>query len=184
MKSLCKTAVAVLCTSAACLAHGESLDAQIAYHNDIVYHTITLTETANLLAWTDSYLDGTNFDTILAIWHDGIRLAENDDASWVAPGQTRYDSGFRLSGLSAGTYVFTIAAFDNFSNGFSLSSGFKFDGEEPIPLSEWCEPSSHCAMGGAVRLNWTVAPVPEPSTWAMLAAGLALAGAAARRQRR
>lgn len=184
MKSFCKTAIAVLCTSAACLAQGESLDTGIAYHNDIVYHTITLTETANLLAWTDSYLDGTNFDPIVAIWHDGVRLAENDDAPWVAPGQTRYDSGFGLFGLSAGTYVFTIAAYDNFANDSLLSSGFKFDGEQPIPLSEWCEPSNHCGMGPAVRLNWTVTPVPEPSTWALLAAGLALAGAAARRQRR
>ncbi|GGZ09523.1 DVUA0089 family protein [Pseudoduganella plicata] len=183
MKHLCKSAIAILCASAACLAHADSFEAQIAYHNDVVYHTITLMQSANLLAWTDSYQDGTNFDPIVAIWRDDVRLAENDDAPWVGPGQTKYDSGFGLFGLEAGTYVFTITAFDNFSNGGLLSAGFAFDSQDPIPLSEWCEPSNHCGMGPAVRLNWTVTPVPEPTTYSMLAAGLVLAGVAARRRR-
>ncbi|MUI11975.1 PEP-CTERM sorting domain-containing protein [Massilia dura] len=40
-------------------------------------------------------------------------------------------------------------------------------------------------MGPHVALNWTLTPaVPEPSAWALLAAGGVFLGAAARRRRR
>ena len=175
--------LAALPLCAAFGAHAGDHSARIAYHNDVIQHSFTVDERSNLVAWTDSYLDGLNFDPIVAVWRDGELLAQVDDNSSIAPGQTRFDSGLRLYGLMPGTYLFTIAAYDNFANGTTLSAGFMFDGQAPIPLAEWCQPASYCGMGGDVSLHWTLDPVPEPQAWTLLLAGMALIGAAASRWR-
>ncbi|GGC20476.1 DVUA0089 family protein [Pseudoduganella buxea] len=177
MRFFRKTAAAILCVAAVCTAHADSLDSHIYFHNDVIYHSIILEQASNLTVWTDSWLNGRNFDPIVAVWRNGNLLGQNDDNSSIAPGQTALDSGLRLYGLNAGTYLFTIGMYSNFANGATLGQGFRYDGQAPQAVS----------IGPFVRLNWDSAPVssvPEPSTWAMLAAGLMLAGAAARRQRR
>lgn len=179
-----RSVLAGLLCCATSWAHADTLDSQIAYHNDVIYHSIVIEETLNLVAWTDSYHDGENFDPIVAVWHDGNLLTIVDDDPSVAPGQTRYDSGLRLSGLTAGTYLFTITAYDNFANGTTLDGGFRLDQETPIPLADWCQPFSSCNMGPHVTLNWTVSAVPEPSAWLLFTAGGGLIGAAAWRRRR
>ncbi len=184
----CHFLAAALCAAAcvAPIAHADSLDGSIDYHNDVIYHSFILERTSDLTVWTDSYLNGVNFDPIVGVWHNGTLVGQNDDNPTIARGQTAYDSGLRFSDLAAGTYVFTISAYDNFANGTRIDEGFRFDGETPIPLTEWCEPASHCNMGPLVKLNWTtgvVPSVPEPSTSAMLGAGLGLLGVAARRRR-
>ena len=184
MNFLRNTAAVALC-AAACVAHADSLDSHIFFHTDVIYHSIILEQASDLTVWTDSYMGGINFDPIVGVWHNGMQVGQNDDNPTIAPDQTRYDSGLRLHGLAAGSYVFTIGAFDNFSNSNQIGAGFRYDGQTPIAVTDWCEPASHCNMGPFVKLNWTAMPaVPEPATWMMLAAGLGLAGAAVRRQRR
>lgn len=161
----------------------------ISTHKDVIYVPFTLDEDAiNVKVWTDSYLSGVNFDPITAVWMNGSLIGQNDDNSGIAPGQTIYDSGLTFASLAAGDYLFTIATYNNFANGSQLSEGFRFDGQAPIALADWCQPFSHCAMGShwVVHLDGVSSatpPIPEPETYAMLLAGMGLIGLVARRRK-
>lgn len=184
-----KLAAAAVCALAASAANADFLDSHISYHNDVIYHSFIVEHPTDLTAWTDSYgLDPVhprNFDPIVSLWREGMLLTSNDDNPFIRPGeQGRYDSGLRAYNLMPGTYLFTIGAYNNFAAGTMIGQGFVHDGETPIALANWCEPAGVCNPGEFVRLNWEMCPaVPEPSTWAMLAGGLAVAGVAARRRR-
>jgi hypothetical protein len=151
----------------------------IAYHDDVVYTSFTLDNDAtNVRIWTDSYMSGTNFDPITGLWNaDGTLVAQNDDNSSVNPGtQTIYDSGFTFANLAAGSYIFTVATYNNFASGSTLSEGFLFDAQNPIALADWCQPASHCGMGTYWSL-WLdgvdgASQVPEPAPLALLALGI------------
>lgn len=161
----------------------------IASHKDVIEIPFSLTTDAtNVRVWTDSYMNGLNFDPITAVWNgSGVLIGQNDDNASIAPGQTRYDSGLVFSTLAAGNYLFTIATYNNFAVSSNLSDGFSFDHQAPIPLALWCEPASHCNMGPAWQVHLTgvdgaISPVPEPATYGMLIVGLGLLGFAARRR--
>ena len=110
----------------------------ITNNNDVVRVDFNLANIAtNVRVWTDSFLSGTNFDPITALWNTntGARIDQNDDNSRIAPGQTVYDSGFALDSLAAGNYFFTMAVFPNFAKGLNISNGFNFDGQSPVALT-------------------------------------------------
>ncbi|QGZ41890.1 putative secreted protein with PEP-CTERM sorting signal [Pseudoduganella flava] len=176
MNYLRKTCATLVCACAAAAASADSVDSHLVYHNDVFYHSIVVQETSHLTVWTDSYLDGGNLDPILAVWRNGERLGENDDNPSIAPGQTMYDSGLRLHDLMPGTYLFTVTMYDNFSNSTSIADGWRYDNDAPIALADM-------GIGPYISVRWTVTPVPEPSTWAMLAAGALTVGAFVRRRR-
>ncbi len=165
-----------------------SFSGTIQTQKDVIEIPFTLLQDATgVKVWTDSYLNGVNFDPITAVWKDGVRVGQNDDNATIAPGQTKFDSGLKFSSLSAGNYLFTIAAYNNFAVGNLLSQGFTYDHDAAIPLSSWCEPASHCGMAPHWSVHLTgvdgaTAPVPEPGSYAMLVAGLGLLAAVARRK--
>ncbi|MES2128498.1 MAG: DVUA0089 family protein [Pseudomonadota bacterium] len=181
---------AALCALAgASQAASFNFSGQISFHNDVVQIPFTLdADATDVRVWTDSFLDGANFDPITAVWRNGAMVGQNDDDAHIAPGQTVFDSGLTFATLPAGHYLFTIATFNNFANSHTLADGFKFDHDTPVPLASWCQPVSHCDMGH----NWSVhldgvssatpPPVPEPASYAMLLAGLGMLGRAARRR--
>lgn len=149
-------------------ANSFTFSGNIANHNDTVRVDFSLAQAiANVRVWTDSYLSNTNFDPISALWNadTGNLILENDDNSGVALGQTAFDSGFSLAELVAGNYFFTIATFNNYAVGPNITNGFTFDGQTPIALSEWQQPSNRFGPGGFWRINLDdagVAPPPPP----------------------
>ena len=137
-------------------AGSDSYSGHIAFHNDVAFHSITITTPlSNLEVWSDSYINGANFDPIVAVWHNGNLIAQNDDFSQVdLNNQTARDSGIRLYNLGVGTYVFTVAAYGNFATGPKFT--FARDSDLPIPLDSWCQPANHCDMAKHFSLHWSV----------------------------
>jgi len=162
-------------------------DGEIDYHNDVIFINFTLDDDAtDVRVWTDSFLSGVNFDPITALWSaDGSLISQNDDDSSINPAtQTIYDSGFALSFLAAGDYIFSVATYNNFASGSTLSEGFIFDSQDPIALEIWSQPASSVNMGhywsvwldGVDSAVGPASSVPEPSSMALLLiAGLGFA---------
>lgn len=161
-----------------------TFEGNINYHNDVVQTQFTLDETSSdVRVWTDSHMNGENFDPITALWEkigsDYSLIAQNDDNQNIDPSQTFYDSGFALSSLAAGEYLFTVATFNNFVNGNLLSEGFNFDSESPILLSDWDQPASTTNMGTFYRVNLAgvtsaidPSPTPLPAAAFLLLPGI------------
>ena len=186
----------VLALTAAVGAQAEQFDfnGNISTQKDVIQINFSLASDAtDVKVWTDSFLNGINFDPITAVWtqtNTGWSLiGQNDDNSSIAPGQTYYDSGLTFGSLVAGSYKFTIATFNNFANGNTLAQGFLFDNDLAIPLADWTQPASHANMGSAYSVHLSgvssaVNAVPEPETYAMMLAGLGILGAVTRRKNR
>lgn len=161
-------------------AFAETVSGTIVNHNDVVQIPITLTEQGSLTIWTTSYGSG-GFDPIVTLWFGGSMVGYNDDGyEWLDPAQGVYDSILGLPNLAPGEYLLTVTSYDNFANGTSLSEGFVYDGATPTPIEQWWSAGS-----GNYTVHWTTGPVaaiPEPSSAAMLLAGLAIAGFTCRRR--
>jgi hypothetical protein len=169
MKRLLQLSVGLL---AALITHAgaASFSAQgtLAYHNDVAFIPLALDQDAvDIRFWTDSFQAGANIDPIVALWHDGALVAENDDYPWLGPGQTWYDSGIFLSRLAAGDYLLSVAKYANFAYGYTLADGFNFDAHTPTAIS-----NGHWQLH--MLTDSPLPPVPEPAPAPMLLAGALL----------
>ncbi|HEU4372386.1 MAG TPA: DVUA0089 family protein [Telluria sp.] len=158
MKTAINLLAGLVLSSLALGAHADSFDGHIDFHNDVSYYSIQITQPgSSMLLWTDSYINGANFDPILNVYYKKNRIAENDDFPGIDPAnQTRYDSGLRLTNLAIGNYVVAVTAYGNFSAGATVGSGFVYDGQAPIGLDAWCQPASHCDMAKHFSLHWKI----------------------------
>lgn len=152
---------------------------QIGFHNELVQIDFSLAAPASVQLWTDSWLGGLNIDPQLSLWRDGALVAANDDDDGIASGQGYYDAGLSLS-LADGHYRVVLSAAGNDPLGPTLAQGFSLGGQAPIALADWTQPSSDLNAGDQKGGFWQLhlsgvsqaAPVPEPTTTALLAAGL------------
>lgn len=152
----------------------------IVYHNDVAQIPITVSSETDLTIWTNS-AGGGNFDPILTLWFGGNLVSWNDDGDLVVdPMQNGIDSVLRLEGLTPGVYLLTVTSFNNHPNGSLLSEGYLHDGETPVPIEQWWNKGN-----GYYNVNWAFGPVPipEPSSSAMLLAGLGIVALARGRRR-
>lgn len=161
-------------------ATADTVSGTIVYHNDVVQIPISVTETTDLTIWTDSFASG-GFDPILTLWLGGNLVTYNDDSQSVDPAQSYLDSVLRLKDLAPGSYLLTVTSYNNFANGTTFAGGFLHDGAEPILIESWTVQRT-----GNYNVHWVpeflpfLSAVPEPSSAAMLLAGLGIAGAFAR----
>lgn len=191
-------AACAVCAAGTTSAATFDFDGTITYHNEVIQIAFTLASAAtDVKVWTDSFDNNVNFDPITAVWKadgsDFKLVDENDDNDNIAPGsQTYYDSGLVFDSLEAGDYLFTIATFANGAKGDTLSEGFAYDGQTPILLSQWDQPANRFGPNGywSVHLSGVdqangpgPSPIPEPSTYALMLAGLGVVGTIARRRK-
>ena len=174
------------------LAADFSFSGHIEFNNDVVQVAFDISEPlSDLRLWTDSWASGLNFDPGTTLWQrvgaDHQLTAQNDDDDTVAAGQGAFDSGLSLQGLAAGSYIVTLTAFPYQAAGSLLSQGFAFDtAVDPAPvitrIADWNQPgydaNANDQKGTFWRLNLSgvsqAAVVPEPQSWALMAAGLAM----------
>jgi len=178
MKRMSAILIFSVCTlfSSVVLAGTFEFGGYLTYHTDVAQVAFSLDEdVTNVRLWTDSFDSGANFDPIAALWHaDGRLIAQSDDDAWVNPAtQTYLDSGFVLSSLDAGDYLFTMATYANFANGTLFEDGFRYDNQTPELMTDWSRGDYwHVVLDGVNDASPAGAPVPEPSTILLLGAGL------------
>ena len=184
---------------------------------DVQLFNFTIGATSDVRLRSYSYAggvmaDGTvvpagGFDPILALWDgSGNLIQEYDDGPEDVPsdpGTGRdYDTNLLLTALEAGSYTASIAQYDNFAAGSTLSAGFSLT-DPFFTASEGCSNGQFCDVTGANRTSfWAFdvlgvdsveAPdltdpeidtpvVPLPAGLPMLLSALAAAGLVARRR--
>lgn len=161
---------------------------------------------------TYSYGGGTNaagreipaggFDTIVTVFRaDGTLVSGSDDGlgTGADPRTGRhFDTMYELL-LAAGRYRAAITQYDNTALGPRESDGFTRSGEGDFtPALTYCEADRFCDVSGAHPYNqrtpfWaldvlnvnaaSLAPVPEPGTWALIGLGIAAVFLALRNRR-
>ncbi len=170
-----------------------SFSGQAANHNDKIVIDFQVAAGSSVSLWTDSWQSGLNFDPQLFLASGGtIVQADDDGGSLVNAGAGYYDAGLQFTATTAGSYRLVLNAASNNALGATLSQGFVYDGDAPIALAAWNQPSydinANDQKGGFWRLHLSgveqAAAVPEPASVALLLAGLLSLSLAVRRQQR
>lgn len=182
IKRLCALVLFAFSTSAA--AQEDSLQGPLLTHNSTLTVIVEVTSADEVHFWTTSYLAG-NFNPMLSLWWNGHLIRTNDDA--LNPTSAMGSKDAAISGTFAPSelmIIVSVAGNTPVSN--RLEDGFLFDNQAPIPMEEYC-PLGECGRGITATLYWRIGDsgpivtppppaVPEPSSWALMLAGLGVVG--------
>jgi hypothetical protein len=158
-----------------------SLSGQAVNHNDKIVIDFQVAAGSTVSLWTDSWQSGLNFDPQLFVASGGVIVhADDDGGSYVNAGAGFFDAGLQFTAATAGSYRLVLNAASNDRLGATLSQGFSYDGDAPIALASWNQPSydvnANDQKGGFWRLNLSgveqAAVVPEPGRIGLMLAGL------------
>lgn len=164
---------------------------QAVNHNDKIVIDFQVAAGSSISLWTDSWQSGLNFDPQLYLAQGDVIVREDDDqGSLVNASAGFYDAGLTFTASAAGSYRLVLNAASNLRLGSTLSAGFSYDGDTPIPLASWNQPSydvnANDQKGGFWRVHLsgveTAAVVPEPAGWALMLPGLLALGLRASRR--
>lgn len=127
------------------------------YHNTVLLFGISVAAPSDVTLFSSSWDDG-NFDPMLGFWTSaGDLIAFQDDGLNIGTTSSNgfpydhgtWDSYYAVPGLAAGSYLVTLTTFANFNNGATLSAGFAYDGQTPIPISGWDQPANPTGHDGS-----------------------------------
>lgn len=169
----------------------------------VIVHTLGYGGGTN---FAGSVIPAGGFDPILTVFQGTGPTASlfnnNNDAGCPPPGGLNqdpvtnacWDSYMTLAGLPAGQYTLVLTQSDNGANGPTLGDGFGRDGQGNFTGPAFLGgPGSFIDANPAQRTgDWAVdilraddaflVAIPEPGTWSLAAAGLALLIAKSRRR--
>lgn len=185
--------VAATCAMAPAHAAVISLAGDLATHNAQVRVAFSTSAPGTVSLRTSSWDYGVNFDPMLTLFDASGQLVDSndDDALSAFDPQGNYDARIDAT-LGAGSWLLVLTAAPNTASGSSLADGFAYDAEAPIDISAWDQPSydpntpdSHKGSQWALSLSGvdSAHTVPEPTTLALVVAGLLAALRLARRNR-
>lgn len=178
-------AAALALAATGALADTFTLSGNATFHNDVILIDFTLAQPGPVTIWTDSWQGGLNFDPESAVFQatggDFGLLAFVTDDDTINPAQGYYDTGHAFASLPAGSYRLALVAAVNAPNGTWLSQGFAYDGQTPILIGEWNQPTYDVNNNDQKGTFWrvtfdgvdAVSAVPEPASALLLALGLA-----------
>lgn len=189
-------ALALAALSLAAHADDLSFSGQAVNHNDKVVIDFEVAAGSTVSLWTDSWQSGLNFDPQLYLARGGLIVGHSDDndvPALASAGAGYYDAGLQFTATTAGSYRLVLDAASNDARGTTLAEGFAYDGDAPIRLADWHQPSydvnADDQKGGFWRVHLSgvaqATVVPEPGSIALMLGGLlVIALAIGQRQRR
>ena len=149
-----------------------------AFDSDVHSFNLDVDSASDLRLWTTSHAAG-QLDPVLAFFdiRTGALLSLSDDVdspfAQVDPTQGALDAGILITDLAPGRYQVAVSLSPNLPSGSAWADGYLL----------------RTSAGLAVTSGWSVqvaltnaAPIPEPTTTALLLAGLAALGWLARRR--
>ncbi|GCL65292.1 DVUA0089 family protein [Pseudaquabacterium pictum] len=151
---------------------------QFAFSSDVHSFNLDVDTASDLRLWTTSFAGGQG-DPLLAVFDiaSGGLLSLGDDVDnpygQVDPTQGSLDAGIVITDLAPGRYQVAVSLSPNLPVGSTWAEGYKLRTSQGLPIgSRW---TVQVALTNA-------APIPEPTTTALLLAGLATVGWLARRR--
>ena len=151
---------------------------RFAFDSDVHSFNLDVDTASDLRLWTTSFAAGQG-DPVLAFFDiaSGALLSLGDDVDnpygQVDPSQGSLDAGIVINDLAPGRYQVAVSLSPNLPLGSTWAEGYTLRTSQGMPLSSsW-----------TVRVELTnAAPIPEPTTTALLLAGLGAVAWLARRR--